>query len=95
MEIDRFTVLERDGMIIGCAALYCYPDERVGELACVAVHGEYRNSGRGDVLLAHMEQRAREQGLEQLFVLTTQTAHWFLERGFRTAGVEWLRNNFV
>jgi len=89
-EIDRFTVLERDGAIIGCAALYCYPEERVAELACVAVHPDYRSSGRGDLLLGHMERQARERGLRQLFVLTTQTAHWFLERGFQTAGVEWL-----
>jgi amino-acid N-acetyltransferase len=81
-EIERFTVVELDGAIIGCASLHPYPEERIGELAGVAVHPDYRNSGRGDALLAHMERRALTAGIERLFVLTTQTAHWFRERGF-------------
>ncbi len=81
-EIERFSVVELDGMVIGCAALYVYPDEQMAELACVVVHPDYRSGQRGDVLLQHMEQRAREQGIRRLFVLTTQTAHWFRERGF-------------
>ncbi len=87
MEIGRFTVLDRDGSIIGCAALYPFAGERVGELACVAVHPEYRDSGRADALLAVLERQARQQGLERLFVLTTRTAHWFQERGFEPAQI--------
>jgi amino-acid N-acetyltransferase len=86
-EIQRFTVVERDGAVIGCAALYPFPEEQAGELACVAVHPEYRNGGRGDALLAHMESTARAQGLQRLFVLTTRTAHWFRERGFQPAAI--------
>jgi amino-acid N-acetyltransferase len=80
--IHAFHVIERDGTIIGCASLTAYPQERTGELAGVAVHPAYRSRGRGDRLLAQLEQQARQQGLERLFVLTTQTAHWFRERGF-------------
>ncbi|MDG4563434.1 MAG: amino-acid N-acetyltransferase [Candidatus Competibacter sp.] len=87
MEIERFVLLERDGAIIGCAALYPVPEEGVGELACVAVHPSYRNSGRADILLRHIERRAREQRLQRLFVLTTRAAHWFRERGFEPAEV--------
>lgn len=87
-EIDRFTVMERDGMIIGCAALYCYENEQMAELACVAVHQEYRNGGRGDTLLQTMEQRAQEKDMHKIFVLTTQTAHWFRERGFQPLPVK-------
>lgn len=87
-EIDRFTVMERDGMIIGCAALYCYEKERMAELACVAVHDDYRNGGRGDTLLQLMEQQAKNRGMEKIFVLTTQTAHWFRERGFQSMPVK-------
>ncbi len=82
-EIDHFTVAERDGTVIGCAALYHYPKERMAELACLAVHPDYRNRGHGDKLLSRLERLARERAVEQLFVLTTQTAHWFRERGFR------------
>jgi amino-acid N-acetyltransferase len=84
-EIDRFTVLVRDGAIIGCAALYAYPVEGVAELACLAVHPDYRDQGRGDLLFSSMETAARQARLKRLFVLTTQTAHWFVERGFAEA----------
>jgi amino-acid N-acetyltransferase len=81
-EIGRFFLMERDRMVIACAALYPYPAEGMGELACLAVHPDYRNRGRGEKLLERMGTIAREQGINRLFVLTTQTAHWFLERGF-------------
>ncbi len=80
--IERFQVTELDGTIIACASLFAFPRAPIGELACVAVHPSYRAQGRGDRLLAHMEAQARTLGLERLFVLTTQTAHWFRERGF-------------
>jgi amino-acid N-acetyltransferase len=86
--IDRFWITERDGTVIACAALFCWPEQQIGELACVAVHPDYRTRGRGDRLLARMENIARERGLQHLFVLTTQTAHWFRERGFDPAGLD-------
>ncbi|HFD81558.1 MAG TPA: amino-acid N-acetyltransferase [Gammaproteobacteria bacterium] len=84
MEIDHFLVVERDGMIIACAALYPY-EGRVAELACLAVHPDYHGQGRGNSLLEAAELRARTAGIRRLFVLTTRTAHWFQERGFRKA----------
>ncbi|HSO07795.1 MAG TPA: amino-acid N-acetyltransferase, partial [Pelomicrobium sp.] len=81
-EIDRFRVLEHDGRIVGCVALYPFPEHKSGELACLAVDPEYRNAGYGDALLESVETRARKLGLKRLFVLTTRTAHWFIERGF-------------
>jgi amino-acid N-acetyltransferase len=87
-EIGQFSIVEREGLIIACAALYPVPDSDWGELACLAVHPEYRQGGRGDDLLARIEQRARAQGIKTLFVLTTRTAHWFQERGFKPSSVE-------
>ncbi len=81
-EITRFTVIERDGMIIACAALYPYARERMGEIACVVSHPDYRGDNRGERLLSHIEREAGSQGLVSLFVLTTRTAHWFLEQGY-------------
>ena len=80
-EITRFSVVEHDGMIVGCAALYPYGEEQA-ELACVAVHPHYRRWGYGEQLLVRIETRARALGIKRLFVLTTVTAHWFRERGF-------------
>ncbi|TBR37771.1 amino-acid N-acetyltransferase [Marinomonas agarivorans] len=81
-EISQFLVVERDNAIIACAALYPFPEEKSGELACVAVDPNYRGGLRGDRLLKGIERTARKQGLSTLFLLTTRTAHWFLERGF-------------
>lgn len=81
-EIERFFVTERDGMVVGCASLNPYPDEKMAELACVAVHPDYRRSGRAETMLQYAERLCIERGIEQIFVLTTQTAHWFLEQGF-------------
>lgn len=88
MEIDKFTIIERDNMTIACAALYPFLDENIGEMACVAVHPDYRSSSRGEALLQRVTQQARLIGLEKLFVLTTRSIHWFQERGFTPAEVE-------
>lgn len=81
-EIRHFRLLERDGRILACAALYPFPEEGCGELACIVSHPEYRGGHRGQRLLRELEQEARKQGLDRVFVLTTQTAHWFIEQGF-------------
>ena len=89
-EIKRFSVVERDGAVIACAALYPFPKEGMAEVACVAVHPDYRGAGRGETLMQHIEDRARAMDIDRLFVLSTRTAHWFRERGFQTAPVEQL-----
>ncbi|MBL0122219.1 MAG: amino-acid N-acetyltransferase [Betaproteobacteria bacterium] len=81
-EIDRFVVLEQEEEIIGCAALYPFPNDKAVELACLAVNPFYRDGGRGERILAFAEKRAKEKGFKTLFVLSTQTTQWFLERGF-------------
>ncbi|OBW97669.1 N-acetylglutamate synthase [Gallibacterium genomosp. 1] len=88
MEIDHYTIIDRDGVIIACAALNPYFEEKMAEMACVAVHPDYRNSSRGDILLSHIQKRAVALGIKKLFVLTTRTVHWFQERGFEIANVE-------
>lgn len=86
-EISRFSVVEHDGMIVGCAALYPYGEDQA-ELACVAVHPHFRRWGYGEQLLKRIEMRARAVGIKRLFVLTTMTSHWFRERGFVEQSVE-------
>ncbi len=88
MEIDQFNVIERDGLIIGCAALYPFPEENVGEFACLAVHPNYRDADRGSLLLKHIIQTARQRKYVTLFALTTRSIHWFLEHGFEIKDVE-------
>lgn len=81
-EIDRFVILEHDHRIVGCAALYRFPNEAAAELACLAIDAQYRDRGYGEAVLNHMISVAKTQGMKKLFVLTTRTAHWFIERGF-------------
>jgi len=81
-EIGQFRLLLRDGWIIACAALYPFPDDDCGEIACIVTHPDYRGGRRGQRLLQELEQEARKLGLQRVFVLSTQTAHWFLEQGF-------------
>ncbi|OUR65256.1 amino-acid N-acetyltransferase, partial [Marinomonas sp. 42_23_T18] len=61
-------------------------------LACVAVDPSYRGGNRGDRLLKGIERAARKQGLARLFLLTTRTAHWFIERGFKADSLSALPN---
>ncbi len=82
-EIDHFTVMEYDGLIAACIALYPYAD--MAEVACIATHPHYQGSKRASALLDHAENQAHAMGIKKLFVLTTQTAHWFLEKGFIAA----------
>ena len=90
LEINRFTVVNRDGTVVACMALYPYNEEKVGELACLAVHPDYRQANRGETLLAAVERQARQLGLKHLFVLTTQTAQWFQEHGYLPAPLQQL-----
>lgn len=91
-EIEQFAVIERDGMIIACASLYPIPTQahelRSAEIACVAVHPNYRQSNRGTQILNFLQDKAKQQHFQQLFVLTTRTAHWFIEHGFHACQVD-------
>ncbi|HQQ62035.1 MAG TPA: amino-acid N-acetyltransferase [Pseudomonadales bacterium] len=91
-EISNFTVIEHEGLIAACSALYTYPDSKMAEVACVATHPHYRGGGRASLLLDHLEKLAKKRGLKKLFVLTTQTAHWFVEKGFVHAKIDQLPN---
>jgi amino-acid N-acetyltransferase len=87
-EIGNFFVVEHDGVIVGCAALYPFPGDKSAEFACLAVAQDYRDAGYGEQLLKACEERARSLRIRRVFALTTRAAHWFLEQGFRAAEVE-------
>jgi amino-acid N-acetyltransferase len=87
-DIEKFSVIEHDGVIFGCAALYAYPEAAIGEMACLAVNQAVQSQGDGERLLKAIEQRARAAGLKKIFVLTTRTMHWFLKRGFKPSSID-------
>jgi len=89
-DIGHYTVIEHDGVIFGCAALYGYPEARTGELAALTVSPNVQGQGDGERILKRVEQRAKAMGLESIFVLTTRTMHWFIKRGFVQVDPDWL-----
>ncbi|HWH73809.1 MAG TPA: amino-acid N-acetyltransferase [Methylibium sp.] len=89
-DIGLYTVIEHDGVIFGCAALYPYPEARTGEMAALTVSQNVQGQGDGERMLKRVEQRAKAQGLESIFVLTTRTMHWFIKRGFQQVDADWL-----
>ncbi len=89
-DIDHYTVIEHDGVIFGCAALYPYPESRTAEMSALTVSPDVQGQGDGERILKRVEQRAKASGLDSIFVLTTQTMHWFLKRGFAQVDPDWL-----
>ncbi len=90
MEIDDYIVIERDGLIIGCTALHCMEDEQSAEIACLAIHPDYQREARGNHLLEFLTKNAKQKGIRRLFALSSQTMHWFIERGFIPTEVDTL-----
>ncbi len=89
-DIANYSVVEHDGIIFGCAALYPYPEARTAEMAALTVSDAVQGQGDGERLLKRIEQRARAAGLDSIFVLTTRTTHWFIKRGFQLVDKDWL-----
>ncbi len=89
-DIGHYTVIEHDGVIFGCAALYPYPEAKTAEMAALTVSPEVQSQGDGERILKRVEQRAKAMGLESIFVLTTRTMHWFIKRGFAVVDPDWL-----
>ena len=89
-DIANYTIVEHDGVLFACAALYPYPEARTGEMAALTVSPQSQGQGDGEKILKRIEQRARSMGLDSIFVLTTRTMHWFLNRGFVQVDADWL-----
>ena len=89
-DIGNYTVLEHDGVIFACAALYPFPDAGTAEMAALTVSPQSQGQGDGEKVLKRVEQRARLMGLKSIFVLTTRTMHWFIKRGFQPVDPDWL-----
>ena len=89
-DVANYSVIEHDGIIFGCAALYPYPEAKTGEMAALTVAPDSQSQGDGERMLKRIEQRARAMGLDSIFVLTTRTMHWFIKRGFQSVDPDWL-----
>ena len=89
-DIGHYSVIEHDGVIFGCAALYPYAESKTAEMAALTVSPDVQGQGDGERILKRIEQRAKSAGLDSLFVLSTRTMHWFIKRGFEQVDPDWL-----
>ena len=89
-DITNYSIIEHDGVIFGCAALYPYPESRTAEMAALTISPQVQGQGDGERILKRVEQRAKAAGLDSIFVLTTRTMHWFIKRGFVQVDPDWL-----
>ena len=89
LEISKFSIIEHtEGTIICCCALYPLDDRVSAEIACVVTHPEFMNQGHASRLLGSIENKASKMAISQLFVLTVQASHWFMEKGFIGSSLE-------
>jgi amino-acid N-acetyltransferase len=86
-DIEMYYVYTRDNLIVACGQLKKF-EKGYAEIGCLVVNSEYRKGGRGDAMLGYLERMCVMHGCTSIFVLSTQTMEWFLERGFEEVGVE-------
>jgi amino-acid N-acetyltransferase len=88
-DIDDYWVLEIDRHIVGCVAMYPYPEHKMAELACLYVSRSNENQGLGRKLISFVESLARERGFSKLIALSTQAFVYLQQKGgFAEAGPE-------
>jgi amino-acid N-acetyltransferase len=88
-DLKNFIVAEIDGQIIGCTAIYSITP-KVAEIACLVVESSHQGDEIGIQLLDKIEQQAKLLNHNEVFILTTQTNHWFKEQGFHNVDVSYL-----
>jgi amino-acid N-acetyltransferase len=88
-DIDDYWVLEIDRHIVGCVAMYPYPEHKMAELACLYVSRSNENQGLGRKLISFVESLARQRGFSKLVALSTQAFVYLQQKGgFAEAGPE-------
>lgn len=73
--------VDGDGRVAGFGALHVFWED-LGEIRTLAVADAWRGRGVGHLLLAELEEAARELGLSRLFCLTFEV-DFFTRHGFR------------
>jgi len=92
--LEDYYIFEIDRHPIGCVALHLYPEERKGELAFLCVSRSHENQGIGRRLIKFVEERARQVGVDQLFLLSTQSYTFFQSKaGFVEGSIDDLPKN--
>lgn len=87
--LSDYAVIEVDGNVLGCVALYAYED--VGEIACLYVKQTHEGTGYGKDLVEFMEKRALKLGLTSVFALTNSASTFFEQKlGYHQVAIDTL-----
>jgi len=81
LSLDRLAIVaEISGRVAGVVGLE--QSDGLGLLRSLVVEKNNRGSGLGDRLVAALEERARQRGLKELWLLTIDADRWFGARGY-------------
>ncbi|WDD99705.1 argininosuccinate lyase [Thalassomonas actiniarum] len=86
--IRDFAVIEVNGQVCGCAALYIY-STGLAEVRSLGVSINYQGKGYGKALVEHLLERAKTLALSKLLVLTRKP-EFFARLGFEPGNKEHL-----
>ena len=78
--LQSYYVYTLDDTIVGCVALYPYPDEQCAELGCLFIKKNYEGRGYGKAMCRFVENKAREQGFSRIFAISQSAVDYFRDR---------------
>lgn len=78
--LESYYVYTLDDTIVGCVALYPYPEQRCAELGCLFIKTNYEGHGYGRAMCRFAEQKARAAGFERIFAISQSAVAYFRDR---------------
>lgn len=78
--LQSYYVYTLDDTIVGCVALYPYPQDACAELGCLFIKKNYEGHGYGRAMCRFVEQKARELGFRSIFAVSQSAVAYFRDR---------------
>ena len=90
-DIGTYYVYSRDDLVVACGQVKMYQGEKgevMAEIAGLVVHPDYQRKGRGDTMLGYLERLCIDSGCHKVFILSTISAQFFIDRKFKLGKFE-------
>lgn len=78
--LQSYYVYTLDDTIVGCVALYPYPDDSCAELGCLFIKKNYEGRGYGKAMCRFVEAKARSMGFSRIFAISQSAVEYFRDR---------------
>lgn len=78
--ISSYYVYTLDDTIVGCVALYPYPEDSCAELGCLFIKKNYEGHGYGRAMCRFVEESARRQNFRRIFAISQSAVDYFRHR---------------